>query len=116
MLRHRGVTGRTLKLPSSQIANPRPTGHKSWRRIFLLFYPLRHLPPTSCDFSDQRKLRHVALTVTGATTSMAVAASPVTYPGDAFDWKAHVSGAVDTAKASSSRQFEIDGATHSVAC
>ncbi|HEY2470687.1 MAG TPA: hypothetical protein VGI45_23030 [Terracidiphilus sp.] len=31
------------------------------------------------------------VTVTGATTSMAVVATPTSYPGDAFDWKAYVS-------------------------
>ena len=31
------------------------------------------------------------VTVTGATTSMGVTATPATYPGDAFDWKAYVS-------------------------
>jgi hypothetical protein len=31
--------------------------------------------------------------VTGSTTAMAVSASPVTYPGDAFVWKAYVSSA-----------------------
>jgi hypothetical protein len=31
--------------------------------------------------------------VANATTSMAVSADPVTYPGDAFDWKAYVSAA-----------------------
>ena len=30
-------------------------------------------------------------TITGATTSMAVVASPVTYPGDAYTWKGYVS-------------------------
>lgn len=33
------------------------------------------------------------VTVTGATTSMAATASPVTYPGDGSDWKAYVSSA-----------------------
>ena len=32
-------------------------------------------------------------TVTGATTAMAATASPVTYPGDAFGWRAYVSAA-----------------------
>jgi hypothetical protein len=31
--------------------------------------------------------------VANATTSMAVVATPATYPGDAFDWKAYVSAA-----------------------
>lgn len=33
------------------------------------------------------------VTVTGATTSMVATASPVTYPGDGFDWAAYVSSA-----------------------
>lgn len=31
------------------------------------------------------------VTVTGATTAMAIAVTPVTYPGDGSDWKAYVS-------------------------
>jgi hypothetical protein len=33
------------------------------------------------------------VTVAGAATSMSVLATPTTYPGDAFDWKAYVSSA-----------------------
>jgi hypothetical protein len=32
-------------------------------------------------------------TVTGAATTMAVASSPVTYPGDGFDWHSYVAAA-----------------------